>query len=139
MKRIFCLLTLLGLLTTSVGCQNCCSGLRGARCRTGLSTPSFRLPRLQSQPPAAYANPSCNQPAQPVYMSPETMMSEHGAPMYEGPMSGGIVYEQGPVVPTDGSYQIRQRATIPSHIMDDSSTGNVITVPGPESGPVPMN
>lgn len=89
-----------------------------------------------------YAQPGYAQPGfqQPIYAAPQAMISDQGVPVTDGVIVNQFptgVIEDG--VPANLGVEVRQRPTIPSHIVQESNPGNVVVVPGPESAPLPIN
>ncbi len=128
MKRIFVLLILVGLVVPTAGCRLDCLRNRGARCRSSAPVPSFQMPRTFSQP-SAYGQ-ECNQP---VYVQPGGMSTG------DSYSSGNVIMDQFPTGPIQTEGEMVQRPIVSSDVMNGIQEGSVITVPGPESAPLPLN
>jgi hypothetical protein len=127
MKRLYLVTTLMLLTVVATGCQQGKWRLRGARCRPGMSMPTYAQPPVPSAPPA-----SCN----PAYPGPGYMQGSGYMPS-EGMVSGGVVVQEFPTTPIDGQTQVLQRPIITSPAGNSFDDGDVIMVPGPEQGPLP--
>jgi hypothetical protein len=141
MKWLSIILALV-VLTTATGCQSGKWRLRGAKCRPGMSMPTY------TQPPAQSPGAPCNPGYPPTgYMPPGYLAPGYVGPGYtqSGDMQGGnmmtgnVVVQEFPTTPIDESTQILQRPYISSPVTETPDEGAVITVPGPEQGPMPHN
>jgi hypothetical protein len=156
MKRLELVLLLMLVTAVATGCQSGKWRLRGARCRPGMTMPTYAQ---TSVPPPAAA------PCNTAYPSPGYPPTGYPAAGYPSPgfvpggnVQGGYVqggYVQGDgimpgetitsenageVFPTnpieEGQTQRLQRPYFDSPVVEGEG-GNVITIPGPETGPLP--
>jgi hypothetical protein len=133
----------LGLLAVvSAGCQHGKWRLRGAKCRPGMSMPTYTQPQ---PPPQMGGQPQCNPGYPPTgfvpqeYASPGVMQSSGYVP--EGNVvSGNVIMQEFPTTPIEDQTQVLQRPYVTSPVSEPTVTGSeVITVPGPEQGPLPSH
>jgi hypothetical protein len=145
MKRLTLVLTLITLTAAVTGCQQGRCRLRGAKCRPGMSMPTYAQPPAQpsAQPPGA----PCNTGYPPPGYMPNAGYMPGGGYMpsggygggysggympSEGTVSGDVVVQEFPTAPIEGQTQVLQRP-----IIESVDEGDVITIPGPEMGPLP--
>lgn len=131
MKTIHYLLLALLLTSATTGCQQCLSRFRGARCRPGIRLPTFQSPSAQRE--VAPCTTGCNSTTQPVYVQPQVGMTSNGT------IVNDIGYDDDWTGSTD--TQVRQRPIITSGtiVQGVPSPTDAVIIPGPESGPLPVN
>jgi hypothetical protein len=156
MKRLKLLFIILLATAVTTGCQHGRWRLRGARCRPGMTMPTYAQTTVPAVPGAAVAAPC--QPGYPAASYPPAGLAPTGyAPggymMPGGYMPGGYIPSEGFVpgetvtsdnavgefqttpIPMDGTTEV-QRPYFESP-QAEGTVGDVITVPGPETGPLP--
>ena len=140
MRRQYLIWMLLVLIVPSAGCQSCLTRWRGARCRPSFTLPSLRGARPQAEAPCADPCTTSATGFAPAvdayapYVQPGSVHVTEGVPI-DG-SSGGII--SGPI---EQPYTTN-RPIVSGTIISSSpvpADGNVMTVPGPELGPVPSN
>lgn len=148
MKRLYLVLTLVLLMAVSNGCRTGRCRLRGAKCRPGMSMPTYTQPpgSVPAQPPVGPYNPGFPSPGcaptgfgyPPGYGCPPAGAYVPSGAFITGDetTSGEVVVQEFPTTPIEGQTQVLQRPIIDSSVTE-SDDGSVITVPGPEMGPLP--
>ncbi len=144
MKRLYLVIPLMMLTVAVTGCQQGKWRLRGARCRPGMSMPTYAQPPAQApmgQAPMGQApmgQAPCNSGyGPPGYMQGGSYMQSGGYIPNDGMVSGNVVVQEFPTSPIETQPQELQRPIISGPMVDSIDEGNVITVPGPEMGPLP--
>jgi hypothetical protein len=158
MKRFNLLLILVLVVVVTSGCQHGKWRLRGARCRPGLTMPTYAQNAVPAAPATAVAAPCAPgyAPGYPATSYPPPGMAPTGY-MPNGFLPGGYpagaympsegFISEGPIT-SDGAVQGFQTGPIPAEGTEaqrpyiesaplGTTTSDVITVPGPEVGPLP--
>lgn len=126
MKRLIIVL-IVALIVPGLGCQRM---RRGARCRPGL--PTYNQPAAQApyggctNPAPAYPPSNAGYPG--AYAPPPMSGAMSTGPIQTEPMEGQVYTQQRPVI-TD--------RVVSGPVMTSQTPGGVITIPGPESAPLP--
>ncbi len=108
MKRLILLMVLVTLVAGMTGCRSRMLGRRGARCRP--EPPPAHMPMQPG------CEPTCGNP-----LPPQQVIVPQGQIITEGPPIVTQPIETGPIIEQGGQVVERQ----------------IITVPGPESAPLP--
>lgn len=111
------------------------AGAPTAPCNTGYPPPGYPASGypVPGYPPAGY--PPTGFSAGGIV--PGSAYVTDGEMSTEGVSSGEVIMQEFPTSPIEGSTQVLQRPTVSSPILQSVDDGDVITVPGPELGPMP--
>lgn len=120
MKRLILLMVLVTLVAGMTGCRSRMFGRRGARCRAEPPPPQMQMQmQMPMQQPAC--EPTCGDPGTQAVLIPQNAVISQGAVITDGAATVTQEFPTSPIIEEGGQIVERQ----------------VITVPGPESAPLP--
>jgi len=140
MKRLVYLMIVLVTTVSVTGCQSLGFGNRGARCGAQADVPMY-APDFDQQS-QQMQGPGCNQGCNSNVQSGTVVIPDSGTvteEMQTVPM-GTQRYRMSPMTQGGSQPVVVDRQIVPGSVtVRDSDTNTVISIPGPESAPIPRS